>query len=342
MRAADGEVHTGAESPDVGLSVTFYLPLLQLDLLMTSAMPSSPAATDLPEPLERALLRAVVRHGIWLFGIPSWLYGLADRGMAAAADGYLSLVEVFYILSISLLFTVWLRMKPNEYRCSDNAITLQRYQLSGEDCPSYLQAARVRMVELYEQHIVGQAYILPFPYYCQIYHLLNLKHLESVHSFSLGNLKVLGVDDFQTTPAGGIIRFRTALSSSAHVLRLWRRPEVDVELVLHDSYTVELRIPVYGDKRIIVLFNVLPVTDQCHQLFIDIYSDLNWPKPLLTPLLDVAASLTLLEDLSYLRQLAERGELPVAQKIEQHALSLLNRFVERYGSAWRSRQTTSL
>ncbi|MGF1534887.1 MAG: hypothetical protein ACFB4J_00185 [Elainellaceae cyanobacterium] len=301
---------------------------------MTSAT-RLPQAANISESIDDALLRIVVRNGIWLVGIPSWLYGLVDRGIAAAADGYVSMVELFYILSISALFTGWLWMKPNQYRRSDNAITLQRHQLQWGECPNYLQAARVRMVELYEQHVVGQAYELPLPYYCQIYHLLNLKHLESVHSFSLGNLKVLGVNDFQTTPAGGIIRFRTALSSSAHVLRLWRQPEVEVELVLHDSYTVELRIPVYGDRRIIVLFNVLPMANEHHQLFIDIYSDLNWPKLLLEPLLDVASSLTLLEDLSYLRQLSERREQSAAAKRQQPTLFLLNRFVELYGSTWK-------
>ena len=211
-------------------------------------------------------------------------------------------------------------------------VTLQRHQLS-EDRPDYLQAARLRMLELHEQHIVGQAYTLPFPYYAQIYHLLNLKHLESVHSFSLGNLKIKQVDQLQPTDVGGVLRFQTGLDSLVNVLRIWRRSEVEVELVLHDSYTVELRVPIYRQKRVIVLFNVLPLPEDHHKLFIDIYSDLNWPKPLLRPLLDIAASLTLLEDLPYLRQLADRSGSPLASaRGDQETLSLLQRFVTLYGA----------
>ena len=102
--------------------------------------------------------------------------------------------------------------------------------------------------------MISQEYILPFPYLCQIYHLLNLKHLETVHNFSLNNLKIFQISHFQPTSTGGIIKFQTILDSPANPLRIWRQPIVEVDLILHTPYTVELSIPVYNNKRIIVLF----------------------------------------------------------------------------------------
>ncbi|WP_201027275.1 hypothetical protein, partial [Salmonella enterica] len=129
--------------------------------------------------------------------------------------------------------------------------------------------------------MIGQEYTLPFPYICQIYHLLNLKHLETIHKFSLNNLKVINVSHYQATNSGGIIKFQTVLDSPINPLRMWRQPIVEVDLILHNPYTVELSIPVYNEKRITVIFNALPLTETEHQFFINIYSDLKWPRPLL-------------------------------------------------------------
>lgn len=188
---------------------------------------------------------------------------------------------------------------------------------------------------LKKRHMISQEYILPFPYLCQIYHLLNLKHLETVHHFSLNNLKILNVSHFQPTNIGGIIKFQTILDSPANPLRIWRKPIVEVDLILHTPYTIELSIPVYNNKRIVVIFQAFPLTDKEHQLFIDIYSDLNWPKPLLQILLHFASCLTLFEDLPYLRNLADTNveRLFKLGKFSNNASMLLfKRFVELYGT----------
>ena len=190
------------------------------------------------------------------------------------------------------------------------------------------------MLELQEQHMISQNYILPFPYLCQLYHLLNLKHLETIHHFSLNNLKVIKVSHFQPTPIGGMLKFQTILDSPVNALRIWRQPIVEVELILHTPYTVELSIPVYNNKRIIVVFNVLPLSHTEHKFFIDIYSDLEWPKPLLQILLHFASCLTLFEDLPYLGKLAERNiyRLVNLSRVSNHeTMWLLGRFVELYG-----------
>jgi hypothetical protein len=199
---------------------------------------------------------------------------------------------------------------------------------------SFNQVIEARMADLKEHHLISQRYFFPFPYLCQIYHLLNLKHLENVHSFSLSNLQILKVSHFQSSEVGGMIRFQTILRSPLNILRLWRQPIVEVDLILHDPYTVELRIPIYREKQVTVLFNVIPLQNRGHELFIDIYSSLNRFKPLLKLVFHFASCLTVLEDLPYIRKLAERNlkRLVELNKVSNHeTMQLFKRFTELYG-----------
>jgi hypothetical protein len=116
----------------------------------------------------------------------------------------------------------------------------------GQITNGYSRAIESRMAELQPHHLISQRYFFPFPYLCQIYHLLNLKHLENVHGFSLNNLEILQVSHFHSSEVGGTIRFQTILRSPLNILRLWRQPVVEVDLILHDPYTVELCIPFFS------------------------------------------------------------------------------------------------
>jgi hypothetical protein len=288
-------------------------------------------------PFEFPLSLIKLRNSIWLLGIPSFLFGVSDRGFAALSDGYVSFVELFNLFATSCLFLSWLYLRPEESLNWDNSSKLLEYK--GNPCLSqdemYLLKAQSRMAELQEYHLINQKYILPLPYLCQIYHLLNLKHLESVHSFSLNNLKIIGISDFQSTTMGGAVKFQTIIESPASILKMWRQPVVEVELVLHTPYTVELSIPVYNGKRIVVIFNALPLSDTEHVLLIDIYSNLNWPRFFLQFALHIASCLTLFEDLPYLYQLAKKNSscLVNSHKGSNHkAMWLFRRFVDLYGS----------
>ncbi|TVP68141.1 MAG: hypothetical protein EA343_00140, partial [Nodularia sp. (in: Bacteria)] len=277
--------------------------------------------SDQDSTLELTEFISQFKTGIWLLGIPAWIYGIVDRSLDAYADGYLSSLEFFHLLTTALFFLSWLYLKPD----------IKGHQSQGNLCPM-----QTNKFALKKRHMISQEYILPFPYLCQIYHLLNLKHLETVHHFSLNNLKILDISHFQPTNIGGIIKFQTVLDSPANPLRIWRKPIVEVDLILHTPYTIELSIPVYNKKRIIVIFQAFPLTDKEHQLFIDIYSDLNWPKPLLQILLHFASCLTLFEDLPYLRNLADTNieRLFKLSKFSNNASTLLfKRFVELYGTS---------
>lgn len=277
-----------------------------------------------------------LRNTIWIIGIFSWIFGIGDRSIAGFADGYLNGIEFGNLLIAVLFFLGWLYMKP-EPTFESRPIAEPSHasvQLTPEQT-TYLEATRRRMVELQDRHMIRQKYVLPFPHLCQIYHLLNLKHLETVHGFSLNNLKILKVSEFKPTAIGGMIKFQTILDSPMNALRIWRQPIVEVDLILHCPYTVELSIPVYGDKRIIVLFNVVPLGDSEHTLYIDIYSDLNWFKPLLQVLLHISACLTLYEDLPYLQALAEKQVnrlVRVGRMTNHETMQLFKRFVDLYGS----------
>lgn len=277
--------------------------------------------------LEIAMFIVRLKNGIWLVGIPSWLFGITDRSVAALSDGYVSPLEVFQLFTTAFFFLSWLYLRPENSLDADD-IDSGLYQ-------GYLCLTQSNKFELKKRHMISQEYILPFPYLCQIYHLLNLKHLETVHKFSLNHLKIINICHFQPTAIGGIIKFQTILDSPVNPLRIWRQPIVEVDLILHTPYTVELSIPVYNNKRIIVIFQALPLNEKEHQLFIDIYSDLDWPKPLLQVMLHFASCLTLFEDLPYLQALAERNieRLFRSDLASNHETMLLfKRFVELYGS----------
>jgi hypothetical protein len=276
--------------------------------------------------VEIAFLIGRVRSGIWLFGIPSWLFGIGDRSFAAFADGYLSVIEVIQLFTASLFFASWLFLRPEDSPDDRDIITLE-----GNCCTNYGLKS-----DLKQRYMISQEYILPFPYICQIYHLLNLKHLESIHHFSLNNLKVVNISDFQLTENGGVIKFQTILDSSFNPLRIWRQPTVEVDLILHNPYTVELSIPVYNQKRITVMFHAVPLNENEHYFFIDIYSDLEWFKPFLQLLLHFASCLTLFEDLPYLRNLAEKNRdslLKLGRISNCKSMSLYRRFIELYGAS---------
>jgi len=287
---------------------------------------------------ELLLSRAKLKNRIWSFGIPSWLFGITDRSVAAFADGHLSAIELLLLGIASCFLVGWLCLKPEESLSNSNVGVLQNYQPSSGSYQDegYLRTAKARMLELQPQHLISQEYILPVPYLCQIYHLLNLKHLEKVHGFSLNNLRIIEVSNFCPTSIGGKIKFKTILDSPINALRIWRQPIVEVGLILHTPYTVELYIPLYNSKKITVIFNALPLNNTEHRLLIDIYSDLGWPKLFLQTLLHIAACLTLFEDLPYLRKLSERNiqrSFSLNRVSDHETMWLFRRFVHLYGSS---------
>jgi hypothetical protein len=262
-----------------------------------------------------------LKSGVWLIGIPSWIFGITDRSMSAFADSYLSVQEIFQLLTTFFFFISWIYLKPETPPNEDTGL---------------LCTNQTNRFELKKRHMISQEYILPFPYLCQIYHLLNLKHLETIHKFSLNNLRVVSVSEFHPTRFGGVIKFNTLLDSPINALRIWRQPIVEVDLILHTPYTIELSIPVYDNKRITVIFYAFPLNEREHHLFIEIYSDLGWPKPLLQVLLHFASCLTLFEDLPYLRNLAEvniERLFKLSKFSKQANMQLFKRFVELYGSS---------
>lgn len=271
-----------------------------------------------------------LKNGIWFFGIPSFLFGISDRSITALADGYLSVIEIIQILTASFFFLSWLFLKPEQNFDLNDVNSIESYVDQFSFCPT-----RVSDFDLKKRHIISQEYILRFPYVCQIYHLLNLKHLETIHKFSLNNLRIVQVSNIQSTSLGGIITFQTLLDSPVNILRIWRQPIVEVDLILHTPYTVELSIPVYRNKKITVMFYAYPITENDHHFLIDIYSDLEWPKPILQIILHIASCLTLIEDLPYLRKLAEInvGSIIKKNRMSNHeTMWLFNRFVELHGS----------
>ncbi|MBD2077220.1 hypothetical protein H6F86_25745 [Phormidium sp. FACHB-592] len=287
------------------------------------------------------LLVTNLRDRLWNFGSFAWMVALIDRSLALFAAGTWFAIALAQVLLVALLFIVWLYLKPakmaTERLSADQISTLKHYKLSSTtpQHAAYRHQTEARMLQLEKYHLITQEYVLPIPYLCQIYHLLNLKHLESVHGFSLNNLKVIDVSQFEATAIGGSLKFQTVLEASPNVLSLVRQPVVEVELTLHTPYTIELSIPVHNGNKIAVLFNVLPLSQNEHKLFIDIYSNLALPRPLLQIALHLAAGLTVFEDLPYLQKLNKAKIHRSAQlgQVNHKTMQLFKRFVDLYGSS---------
>ncbi|MBD2109164.1 hypothetical protein [Nodosilinea sp. FACHB-13] len=280
-------------------------------------------------PVEDALKRNIFKYGLWLLGIPAIIYGAVDRGVAAFSGPVFDATDISYCLIGLVILLGWVCIGLAEDH-PDGTILKADQSIDSAIAPA-------------SEYIAQQTYRLPFPYLCQVYHLLNVQHLEDIHRFSLGNLKVIKVSDFQATQEGGKIRFETMLDSPFNVLRMWRNPVVEVDLTIHSPHQIELKVPTYGQKFIRVLFNVLPLNDQEHHLSIQLFSNLAWPKELLKAILIVASSLTLLEDLPYLNHLARRNyDRLFSQTSEKRrssqAMQLFHRYADLYNGSWKYRQ----
>ncbi|WP_156119797.1 hypothetical protein [Leptolyngbya sp. KIOST-1] len=273
-------------------------------------------------PVEDTLKRNIFIYGMWLLAIPALIYGAIERGFSAFSQSAINAHDISYCMIGLIILMAWV------------CIGLAEDRSESEGLPG-TQLVQTQTIPFDSTCIAQQSYRLPFPSLCQIYHLLNLKHLEDVHRFSLGNLKVIKVSHFQETQAGGHLRFKTVLDSPFNVLRLWRDPSVDVDLTIHSPHQIELKVPAYGQKFIRVLFNVIPVNSEEHYLCIQMFSDLRWPKELLKAILLLAASLTLLEDLPYLQHLAKRNykqmvKQPQRRRNPSQAMQLFHRYVDLY------------
>ncbi|MBD2233025.1 hypothetical protein [Phormidium tenue] len=280
-------------------------------------------------PVEDVLKRNVFKYGLWLLAIPAIIYGAIDRGVAAFSGSVLDVTNLSYCLIGLVILLAWICIG-----LADDPSAMVSLEET-EKIKSAIAPA--------SDYIAQQTYRLPFPYLCQVYHLLNVQHLEDIHRFSLGNLKVVKVSDFQKTQEGGKIRFETMLDSPFNVLRLWRNPVVEVELTIHSPHQIELKVPAYGQKFIRILFNVVPLNAEEHHLSIQMFSNLAWPKELFKAVLILASSLTLLEDLPYLNHLARRnyGRLfsQVSEKRRSNqAMQLFHRYADLYNDSWKYRQ----
>lgn len=290
------------------------------------------------------------RDNIWNLGIFYWIFNTINQCFNLLLNGDSSNSDVSHLFATSLLLTSWFYLKPEashrhaSFKTKDIS-TLKYYKLDSVVPPheAYLYDTEIRMLQLEKYHLISQEYVLQVPYLCQMYHLLNLKHLESIHKFSLNGLKILDVSQLKATANGGTLKFQTVLVSPINLLRVWRQPIVEVELILHNPYTIELNVPVYKDKTVTVIFNVLPLSDNSHKLFIDMYSNVVFPKILVQIILHLASGLTMLEDIPYLKRLNEskiRRSHYLGKVFRPKTVQLFDRFADLYGSSLEHVQST--
>lgn len=54
-----------------------------------------------------------LRLAIWLVGFSAWIFGIADRSIAAFSDGHLAASELVQLSIASILAAGWYFLKPN-------------------------------------------------------------------------------------------------------------------------------------------------------------------------------------------------------------------------------------
>jgi hypothetical protein len=195
--------------------------------------------------------------------------------------------------------------------------------------PESITAFRAHIEALEPYHILSKEWTLPFSHWVQLYHLMNISHLEHVHEDTLNNLAIGDVVDTIETQNGGIITFITNIKPS--LISLFRKPQNIVSLELLSPFTISLTIPQSPDIQTTVLFNTLPIREDKHVLFVDIYSNLEIPKSILKPAMQLATSLTVMEDIPYYENLAKQDIRNVIRRTKDNPeMYLYKRYSQLY------------
>ncbi|MGG6269506.1 hypothetical protein ACQ4M3_36715 [Leptolyngbya sp. AN03gr2] len=53
------------------------------------------------------------RQGVWILGVPAWLFGLVERGIAAWSDTVITNLDLLQVLIAAFFLLGWLLLKPN-------------------------------------------------------------------------------------------------------------------------------------------------------------------------------------------------------------------------------------
>ncbi len=63
---------------------------------------------------DAAELVYLLKNGVWLSGIPAWIFGVVDRSIASISDGYVSPIDFFQVITAVVFFVSWLTLNQNQ------------------------------------------------------------------------------------------------------------------------------------------------------------------------------------------------------------------------------------
>ncbi|MGD1913276.1 MAG: hypothetical protein ACFB2X_21225 [Rivularia sp. (in: cyanobacteria)] len=202
---------------------------------------------------EVAIFVSRFKSGIWLFGIPFWLFGIIDISFSALTDGYWSATEIIQLFTASVLFISWLFLRPEYLDNNDDAIALQ-----GNCCNTHsLKSESKQKYIVSQEHFLSKEYILPGSYWTNMFHTLNPLHLNHVHKITQNGIKVTEVTEYKETERGGILTFTSVMDQIPGLITdiqkiikyipilnllnryidMLRRPAFTSLIILHVPYT---------------------------------------------------------------------------------------------------------
>lgn len=136
------------------------------------------------------------------------------------------------------------------------------------------------------RYITSLSFVLPYAAEIQRKHIKDICHLQTTHKCTLAGLKIVRISDCKF------------LSTIKNPLIRWLRGSKEVVTVI-EEYNKNLYTVNINNGRFLIVFEILPLTTKSHFLRLSIFSNMKLPRIILRPIMKLAITLTLFEDLSY-------------------------------------------
>jgi hypothetical protein len=208
--------------------------------------------------------------------------------------------------------------------------------LESEESFAKSQALEIFLVEQFPYYLESVQYSLRYNWIVEMYHLMSLDHIKSTHWFTLNGFSVIQLKEYKETELHSELTYEVRLPNSLDAFRLKSdSPRTSVvTLTLFSAFTVGMKLRIRKDWNFLILFNVLPTSDNSHKLFVDFYSTKEIRFRFLTKqLIKIAALLTVFEDFEYLNFISRRNlnklKVPEISGVIQNN-SLIKRFYTLY------------
>ncbi|MGL4757857.1 MAG: hypothetical protein ACRCXZ_00840 [Patescibacteria group bacterium] len=162
----------------------------------------------------------------------------------------------------------------------------------------------------FQFHLSSVEYHLKYHWLVEMYHLMSLDHIRSTHWLTLKGFSIERLFDYSELDNRTELTYDVVLPNSLDVFKQDNQQSKKsiVTLILFSAFTVGMRLRINESWNFLILFNVLPTSENSHQLFVDFYSSKEVQCRFLTDkLIKLVSFVTVVEDLEYLKIISKRS-----------------------------------